>query len=140
MINLLIWNSNFQLHRMLILYLNKASQVQKDNVGQMLNIRGESAQKQQEYRSLLNRMRLRIKFLEFSKKLVVIFPLIILKLAIMLEDKIIIIIIKFSKWKDCRQIFSAKKDLSKLDMKELDFPEGPQILLNQSLCLYYNSL
>ena len=140
MINLLIWNSNFQLHRMLILYLNKASQVQKDNVGQMLNIRGESAQKQQEYRSLLNRMRLRIKFLEFSKKLVVIFPLIILKLAIMLEDKIIIIIIKFSKWKDCRQIFSAKKDLSKLDMKELDFPEGTQILLNQSLCLYYNSL
>ena len=139
MINLLIWNSNFQLHRMLILYLNKASQVQKDNVGQMLNIRGESAQKQQEYRSLLNRMRLRIKFLEFSKKLVVIFPLIILKLAIVLEDKIIIII-KFSKWKDCRQIFSAKKDLSKLDMKELDFPEGTQILLNQSLCLYYNSL
>ena len=139
MINLLIWNSNFQLHRMLILYLNKASQVQKDNVGQMLNIRGESAQKQQEYQSLLNRMRLRIKFLEFSKKLVVIFPLIILKLAIVLEDKIIIII-KFSKWKDCRQIFSAKKDLSKLNMKELDFPEGTQILLNQSLCLYYNSL
>ena len=139
MINLLIWNSNFQLHRMLILYLNKASQVQKDNVGQMLNIRGESAQKQQEYRSLLNRMSLRIKFLEFSKKLVVIFPLIILKLAIVSED-IIIIIIKFSKWKDCRQIFSAKKDLSKLDMKELDFPEGTQILLNQSLCLYYNSL
>ena len=139
MINLLIWNNNFQLHRMLILYFNKASQIQKDNVGQMLNIRGESAQKQQEYRSLLNRMSLRIKFLEFSKKLVVIFPLIILKLAIVLED-IIIIIIKYSKWKDCRQIFSAKKDLSKLDMKEIDFPEGTQILLNQSLCLYYNSL
>ena len=84
-------------------------------------------------------MSLRIKFLEFSKKLVVIFPLIILKLAIVLED-IIIIIIKYSKWKDCRQIFSAKKDLSKLDMKEIDFPEGTQILLNQSLCLYYNSL
>ena len=83
-------------------------------------------------------MSLRIKFLEFSKKLVVIFPLIILKLAIVSED--IIIIIKFSKWKDCRQIFSAKKDLSKLDMKEIDFPEGTQILLNQSLCLYYNSL
>ena len=139
MINLLIWNNNFQLHRMLILYFNKASQIYKDNVGQMLNIRGESAQKQQEYRSLLNRMSLRIKFLEFSKKLVVIFPLIILKLAIVLED-IIIIIIKYSKWKDCRQIFSAKKDLSKLDMKEIDFPEGTQILLNQSLCLYYNSL
>ena len=139
MINLLIWNNNFQLHIMLILYFNKASQIYKDNVGQMLNIRGESAQKQQEYRSLLNRMSLRIKFLEFSKKLVVIFPLIILKLAVVLED-IIIIIIKYSKWKDCRQIFSAKKDLSKLDMKEIDFPEGTQILLNQSLCLYYNSL
>ena len=41
-------------------------------------------------------------------------------------------IIKFSKRKDCQQIFSVKKDLRKLDMKEVDLPEGTQIFVNQS--------
>ena len=50
------------------------------------------------------------------------------------------VIIKFSKRKDCQQIFSVKKDLSKLDMKEVDLPEGTQIFVNQSLCPYYKSL
>ena len=34
------------------------------------------------------------------------------------------VIIKFSKRKDFQQIFSVKKDLSKLDMKEVDLPSG----------------
>ena len=40
------------------------------------------------------------------------------------------VIIKFSKRKDCQQIFSVKKDLIKLDMKEVYLPEGTQIFLN----------
>ena len=45
-----------------------------------------------------------------------------------------------SKRKDYHQIFSVKKDLSKLDMKKADLPEGTQIFVNQSLCSYYKSL
>ena len=37
------------------------------------------------------------------------------------------VIIKFSKRKDCQQIFSVTKDLSKLDMKEVDLPEETDI-------------
>ena len=43
------------------------------------------------------------------------------------------VIIKFSKRKDCQQIYSVKKDLTKLDMKEVDLTEGTQIFVNQSL-------
>ena len=50
------------------------------------------------------------------------------------------VIIKFSKRKDCQQVYSVKKDLGKLDMKEVDLPEGTQVYINQSLCLYYKSL
>ena len=41
---------------------------------------------------------------------------------------------------NCQQIFLVKRDLSKLDMKEVDFTEGTQIFVNQSLCPYYKSL
>ena len=50
------------------------------------------------------------------------------------------LIIKFSKRKDCQQVYSVKKDLGKLDMKEVDLPEGTQVYINQSLCPYYKSL
>lgn len=50
------------------------------------------------------------------------------------------VIIKFSRRKDCQQIYSVKRDLSKLDMKEVDLPEGTQVFVNQSLCPYYKSL
>ena len=50
------------------------------------------------------------------------------------------VIIKFSKRKDCQQIYSVKKDFGKLDMKEVDLPEGTQVYINQSLCPYYKSL
>ena len=50
------------------------------------------------------------------------------------------VIIKFSKRKDCQQVYSVKKDLGKLDMKEVDLPEGTQVYINQSLCPYYKSL
>ena len=50
------------------------------------------------------------------------------------------VIIKFSKWKDRQQVYSVKKDLGKLDMKEVDLTEGTQVYINQSLCPYYKSL
>ena len=50
------------------------------------------------------------------------------------------VIIKFSKRKDCQQVYSVKKDLGKFDMKEVDLPEGTQVYINQSLCPYYKSL
>ena len=84
-------------------------------------------------------MSLRIKFLEFSKKLVAILPVIILKLAIVLED-IIMSSSNFPNGKIANRHFWQKKDLGKLDMKEVDLPEGIQIFIKQNLCPYYKSL
>ena len=50
------------------------------------------------------------------------------------------IIVKFSRRKDCQNILNAKKELKKLDMKEIGFPEGNPIFVNQSLCTYYRGL
>ena len=50
------------------------------------------------------------------------------------------VFMKFSKRKDCQQIFLLKEDLSKLDMKEVDLPERTQIFVNRILCPYYKSL
>ena len=47
------------------------------------------------------------------------------------------IIVKFSRRKDCQNILNAKKELRKLDMKEIGFPEGNPISVNQSLCTHY---
>ena len=50
------------------------------------------------------------------------------------------IIVKFSRRKDCQNVLNAKKDLRKLDMKEIGFPEDNPIFVNQSLCTYYRVL
>ena len=50
------------------------------------------------------------------------------------------IIVKFSRRKDCQNVLNAKKELRKLDMKEIGFPEGNPIFVNQSLCTYYRVL
>ena len=42
--------------------------------------------------------------------------------------------------KDCQNILNAKKELRKLDMKEIGFPEDNPIFVNQSLCTYYRVL
>ena len=47
------------------------------------------------------------------------------------------IIVKFSHWKDCQNILNAKKELRKLDMKDIGFPEDNPISVNQSLCTHY---
>ena len=47
---------------------------------------------------------------------------------------------KFSCQKDCQNVLNTKKELRKLDMKEISFPEGNPIFVNQSLCTYYGVL
>ena len=47
---------------------------------------------------------------------------------------------KFFRWKDCQNVRNAKKELRKLDMKEIGFPEDNPIFVNQSLCTYYRVL
>ena len=47
---------------------------------------------------------------------------------------------KFSRPKDCQNVLNAKKQLRKLDTKEMGFPEDNPIFLNQSLCTYYRAL
>ena len=50
------------------------------------------------------------------------------------------VIVKFSRRKDCQNVLNAKKELRKLDMKEIGFPEDNPIFVNQSLCTYYRVL
>ena len=47
------------------------------------------------------------------------------------------IIVKFSRQKDCQNVLNAKKELRKLDMKEIGSPEDNPIFVNESLCTYY---
>ena len=44
---------------------------------------------------------------------------------------------KFSRRKDCQNILNAKKELRKLDKKDIGFPENNVIFVNQSLFTYY---
>ena len=44
---------------------------------------------------------------------------------------------KFSRRKDCQNVLNTKKELRKLDMKEIGFPEDNPIFVNQSLYTYY---
>ena len=47
---------------------------------------------------------------------------------------------KFTRWKNCKQIFKIKKDLRDLNMDDLDLPRDTKIYINQSLCSYYRIL
>ena len=50
------------------------------------------------------------------------------------------VIIKFSRRKNRKQVFQAKKDLNDLNTDDLDLPRGTKTFLNQSLCRYYGML
>ena len=47
------------------------------------------------------------------------------------------VIVKFTRRKDCSQIFQVKEDLDDLTADYLDFPQGTKIFVNESLCPYY---
>ena len=49
-------------------------------------------------------------------------------------------IVKFSRRKLCQQVLREKKELKNVDPSELDFPEGTDIFINESLCSYYKML
>ena len=44
-----------------------------------------------------------------------------------------------SRWKNCEQVIRVK-DLKDLNPIDLDFPEGTQLFINDSLCPYYRGL
>ena len=50
------------------------------------------------------------------------------------------IIVKSPCRKDCQNVLNVKKELRKLDMKEIGFPEDDPIFVNQGLCTYYRML
>ena len=50
------------------------------------------------------------------------------------------IIVTFSKRKLCHQVLRVKNDLKNTDPSEFDFPEGTDIIINESLCSYYKML
>ena len=50
------------------------------------------------------------------------------------------VIVKFTRWKDCKQVLQFKKDLTDFTADDLDLPRGTKIFVNQSLCPYYRIL
>ena len=50
------------------------------------------------------------------------------------------VIVKFSRRKDCQHVWSVKKDLKKLTMENLELPGNSKLLINISLCPYYEML
>ena len=51
-----------------------------------------------------------------------------------------IVIVQFTRRKDCKEILKVKKDLKDLNMDDLDLPRVKKIYINQSLCPYYQIL
>ena len=50
------------------------------------------------------------------------------------------VIIKFSKRKDCPNVWSIKKDMKKLTMEYLELPGNSKLFINRSLCPHYKIL
>ena len=50
------------------------------------------------------------------------------------------VIVKFTKRKDCQQVWSVKKDLQKIKMEDVNLPGQNKLLINGSLCPYYKVL
>ena len=54
-----------------------------------------------------------------------------------LEEKVIQVIVKFSRRKDCQRVLSIKKNLQKLKMKDIGLTGDNKVFINHSLCPYY---
>ena len=46
------------------------------------------------------------------------------------------VVVKFSRRKDCQQVWQVKKDLQKLKMEDLDLPGSNKLFINRNLCPY----
>ena len=47
------------------------------------------------------------------------------------------VIVKFSRRKDCQQVWDVKRDLRKIKMEDIDLPGQNKLFINKSLCPYY---
>ena len=54
-----------------------------------------------------------------------------------ISKKIDAVIVKFSRRKDCQQVWQVKKDLQKMKMEDFDLPGSGKLFINRSLCPYY---
>ena len=50
------------------------------------------------------------------------------------------VIVKFSRRKDCQQVWQVKKDLNKLKLEDFDLTGSNKLFINRSLCPYYKVL
>ena len=50
------------------------------------------------------------------------------------------VIVKFTRRKDCQQVWSVKKDLQKIKMEDVNLLGQNKLFINRSLCLYYKVL
>ena len=50
------------------------------------------------------------------------------------------VIVKFSRRKDCQQVWQVKKDLQKLKLEDVDLTRSNKLFINRSLCPYYKVL
>ena len=50
------------------------------------------------------------------------------------------VIVKFTRRKDSKQVTQGNKDFNYLTTDNLDLPQGTELFVNQSLCLYYRIL
>ena len=44
------------------------------------------------------------------------------------------VIVKFSRRKDCQNVWSVKRDLKKLTMEDLELPGNSKLFINRSMC------
>ena len=56
------------------------------------------------------------------------------------SKKSAIIIVKFSRRKDCQQVLAVKKDLCKIKIEGVDLPGQNKLFINKKLCPYYEVL
>ena len=50
------------------------------------------------------------------------------------------VVVKFSRRKDCQQVWQVKKDLQKLKMEDVDLPGSNKLFINRNLCPHYKVL
>ena len=50
------------------------------------------------------------------------------------------VIVKFTRRKDCQQVWSVKKDLQKIKMEDVNLLGQNKLFINRSLCPYYKVL
>ena len=82
----------------------------------------------------------RRKFSTFFGKLGCDIPSELIEACHRISKKSSTVIVKFTKRKDCQQVWSVKKDLQKIKMEDVNLPGQNKLFINRSLCPYYKVL